>query len=69
MKLTAIVVGFGFLLFAWMFRYELSGHVGHGDPHSRPIMLDRWTGRTYVHYASDGEVRILGAWAETRKVH
>lgn len=49
------------ILFAWIFRYDVSGaeQDGHylgseggitGRIKSRPIMLDRWTGKTYAYF-------------------
>jgi hypothetical protein len=49
MKAAMILACVALLLFAWMFRYEVSGQVG-----PRPVMLDRWTGNTYPYSFSDG---------------
>ena len=47
-----------------MFRYDVSGHVAFGGHQARPLMRDRWTGMTYVYYANEAELSLLGQWAE-----
>ena len=65
MKPALILAGLALLLFAWMFRYEVSGQVGFGsDATVRPVMLDRWTGTTYVYYMNPAELKYMGGWAE-----
>jgi len=64
MKLAMAVAVMALLVFAWMFRYDVSGHVSFGDPQTRPVMLDRWTGKTYIYYVNAVELRVLGKWAE-----
>ncbi|MGQ0509791.1 MAG: hypothetical protein ACT4P9_04195 [Betaproteobacteria bacterium] len=66
------------LTLAWMFRYEVTGHLEPNplfkidasgnlvlaDMRARPIMLDRWTGKTYFYYVTVSETRVSGDWQE-----
>ncbi len=65
MKPALILASIAIALFAWMFRYDVSGHYQFGELHARPIMLDRWTGKAYIYYTVKEEIQSLGAWAET----
>lgn len=72
MKPALILVSIAIVLFAWMFRYDVSGQVQWGEGGiARPIMLDRWTGKTYIYYLHPAEKNAIGMWAETgpRKNH
>lgn len=69
MKPAMILASLAMLLFAWMFRYEISGHVGlSGESNGlvRPVMLDRWTGKTYIYFMNPAEMRFIGDWAEIK---
>jgi hypothetical protein len=51
-----IIIFFALFLFAWMFRYEVSGYVGNGDSSiARPVVLDRWTGKIYIPHINTAE--------------
>lgn len=66
MKPALILASVAIALFAWMFRYDVSGHVGlNNDAMNRPVLLDRWTGKTYIYFIAKGETEAIGSWADT----
>jgi hypothetical protein len=62
---VAVLAGAALLIAAWMGRYDISGQVSFGNSEARPVILDRWTGKTYVYAIHPKELKALGAWTET----
>jgi len=48
-----------------MFRYDTSsGKLEPAEMQARPVMLDRWTGKTYFYYSNASGPDVTGAWQE-----
>ena len=76
LALALAIVALG--VFSWMFRYDVSGHFHPNESFrydassgkqqfemkDRPVMLDRWTGKTYFYYSNVSGAQVTGAWQE-----